>query len=74
MTTAWAVGVGDGDGVAEGLGDTAATDVRACVPAWAAPQAVKPKARTQAINQLLGSRILARDSMSAAKVNQTGAH
>jgi hypothetical protein len=49
-------------------------DGRACDPAWAAPQAVKPNARTGAINQLPRGRIVARDSMSAANVNQTGAH
>jgi len=59
MTTC-GVGVGEGDGDGEGLGDTTAADGRACVPAWAALQAVRANARSGAIAQKPGARIIAR--------------
>ena len=57
MTTGGA-GVGDREG--EGLGDTTAADGRTCVPDWAAPQAVRATARTEAIARMPLARIIAR--------------
>ena len=61
MTTG-GVGVGDGDGDSdgEGVGDTGEADGRACIPAWAAPHAVRANARTGAIIRTLRTRIFAR--------------
>src|SRR6202162_4931760 len=57
--TTWGVGVGDGEGVGEGMGDAGEADGRPCMSAWAAPHAVRAKARTGAIIRMPGTRIIA---------------
>jgi len=49
--------IGEVDG--EGVGATAEAVGRACMPAWAAPQAVRANARTGVIIRVLGTRSIA---------------
>jgi hypothetical protein len=67
--TIWGVGVGEGEGEGEGegLGDTAAVVPRACRPAWAAPQAVKAKARIGTNIPMPGTRITPRGFYGLAR-------
>ena len=59
MTTS-GVGVAEGDDEGDGLADPRAANGWAGVSAWTAPQEAKANARTGAIIQTPGTRIIAR--------------